>query len=114
MRSIAIAMALYASTSSAEGADGGVARVLAMLKSNSIVEAAVAQGRAFSGASSCDYKVTATEASHFQPGTTFDYVADITCSGKNHGEEAGSTIHVTGTMFSDGPQALTLSILFAE
>ena len=114
MRSIAIAMALHASTSSSESADGGVARVLAMLKSNSVVEAAVAQGRAFSGASSCDCNVTATEASQFQPGTTFDYVADITCSGKHDGEESASIIHVTGTMFSDGPQALTLSILFAE
>ena len=110
MRLIAIAMVLFAGSANTARPDAGVPRVLAMLKSNSIAVAAVAESRAFSGARSCDFKVAATEPSQFEPGTTYDYVADIACAGK----DASSIIHVSGRMLSDGPQALTLSIMFAE
>ena len=90
-------------------ANSGNTRVLAMLKKNSIVNAAVAEAKRFSGAKTCQYNVESSEPPQFQKGTTFDYSAEITCS---HNEAAG-IIRVKGRMFSEEPQELTISIAFA-
>lgn len=90
-------------------ADSGNPKVLAMLKSNPIVNAALTQAKKFSGAKTCEYKVESSEPPQFEKGTTFDYSAEITCM---H-EGAAAIIRVKGRMFSVGPQELTLSIAFA-
>lgn len=90
-------------------ADSGNPKVLAMLKSNPIVNAALSEAKKFSGAKMCEYKVESNEPPQFEKGTTFDYSAEITCMHK----EAAAIIRVKGRMFSVGPQELTLSIAFA-
>jgi hypothetical protein len=91
-------------------ADSGNSKVLAMLKKNPIVNAAVAEAKKFSGAKTCNYDVKSSEAPQFQKGTTFDYSAEVTCI---HDEAAG-IVRVKGrTSFSDYMEDLTLSIGFA-
>ena len=91
-------------------ANSGNQKVLAMLKKNPVVNAAVVEAKKFSGAKTCKYKVESNEPDEFEKGTTFDYSADISCTHK----EAGAIIRVKGRMFSDvGPQEFVLSIEFA-
>lgn len=100
--------------SCAVGADRGDAKVLAMLKSNTIVKAAVTEGMTFTGAADCSYKIKTGQSENFRPGTAFDYSAVITCDGGEADMEASAIIKVSGTLIEDLPNQLTLSIGFAE
>ena len=90
-------------------ADSSNSKVLAWLKKNPIVNAAVAEAKKFSGAKTCDYDVKSSEDPQSRKGSTFDYSAEITCIDT----EAAGIVRVKGsTSFSDYVENLTLSIEF--
>ena len=94
--------------SNSASADNGNPKVLDILKKNTIVNAAVAQAKKFSGAKTCKYTVESKEVEGFEKGSTFDYSAEIAC--KKNG-----FVSVKGRMFSSmgWAQDLELSIRFA-
>ena len=104
-------MALAAATPVRASADLGESRVRAMLATNPIVKAGVAEAKRFSGAKACKYAIKTTQPREFEAGTTFDYSAEITCDGD--AGESGAIVTVTGRLFKDGPQSLVLKIDFA-
>ena len=94
-------------------ASAGEIEVLGMLKSNSIVQAAVAQAQKFSGAKECEYSVTITDP---QPGADSEYRAEIVCSSTDPEDEGAGVIRVSGLTGEDGLEgmdAFTLEIAFA-
>jgi hypothetical protein len=99
-------------TSVATANEDGNAKVLTMLKRNTIVNAAVDQAKKFSGAKKCSYTVKAQPLPQFQKGTAYDYSAEITCSSNNPAYEAAGIIRINGQMLQDSPQDLSLTIFF--
>src|SRR5580765_2574503 len=89
MRPSALAASLFLLFAScAAAADQGDAKVLAMLKSNAIVKAAVTEGMKFTGTKHCNYEIDTSPSENFRPGTAFDYSAVITCDGGGTDREA--------------------------
>jgi hypothetical protein len=103
--------------SSSAFAEANNSTVLLMLKKNKVVNAAVAEAKAYSGARVCSYSVEAKEVSGFEKGATYDYTAFIVCRTEGAGEAAGGGsghVEVKGRMFSsEGPQELNISTSFA-
>lgn len=93
-------------------ADGGEARIAAMLKAHPVVTAAARQAQDFAGSRSCRYAVArAVPVPQFEPGSAFDFEAEIVC---RRGDVAGivkvSGRYVTG---QGAQQELRLEIGFA-
>ena len=90
----------------------GDSKVLAMLKRNPVVTAAVPQAKEFSGAKTCEYTVKSNELEQFEKGAAYKYSATITCNGR----EATGSVTVKGDYIAstENFQELDLSIFFAE
>jgi hypothetical protein len=114
MKSLTVFLCLF--STSVFASEGGTRQVLSMLRSNSVVSAAVAQAKKYSGAKSCVYNVASKEAVGFEKGTTFDYTARIICTGADTDEVGGGQglIDVKGRLSGGGDlQELDLAIRFA-
>ncbi len=113
MRALTLSLGFLLIFPNALEASDGDTKVLAMLKTNPIVQEAVTQAKSFSGAKDCQYEIKSKELSQFEPGTAFDYEAEVSCFSKNSETEAAAFVRIRGQLIGDGPQALKLEIDFA-
>lgn len=107
-----MAVALSTALPAHSAKDDGKAKILVMLKTNPVVVAAVNQAKRFARTKKCEYFISASPETQFEPGSAYSFDASITCQGD------GSTgaVNVTGTWLSStkDSQALRLSLDFAD
>ncbi len=113
MRALTLSLGFLLTFPNALVASDGDSKVLAMLKTNSIVQEAVAQAKSFSGAEDCQYTIKSKALRQFEPDTAFDYEAEISCFSTDPKVETTGIVRVRGQLIGDGPQAFKLEIDFA-
>lgn len=86
------------------------ARIVAQLKANSVVTAAVRQAQDFGGTRNCRYEVLRASATTLLPDQPWTYEAEITC----RKDEAAGIVRVLGsTPLQPGVAEMQVTVLFA-
>lgn len=104
-------LALAAAAQAAEVKPADKARVVAQLKANAVVAAALRQAQDFVGTRDCRYDVLRVSATPLVAGQSWTYEAEIHCSK----DEAAAVVRVMGSppLAPRGPAELQVSLAFA-
>lgn len=104
-------LALATAAHAAEVTPADKTRIVAQLKANPVVAAAVRQAQDFAGTRSCRYDVLRVSATPLVAGQSWTYEAEIHCSK----DEAAAVVRVMGSppLATGGPAELQLSLAFA-
>lgn len=103
-------LALAAAAHAADVKPADKARIVAQLKANPVVAAAVRQAQDFGGTRQCRYEVLRASATPLQPEQSWTYEAEITC---RKDEAAGVVRVLGGPPLQPGVAEVQVSVFFA-
>lgn len=105
-----IGLALAAAAHAADVKPADKSRIVAQLKANPVVAAAVRQAQDFGGTRQCRYEVLRASATPLQADQSWTYEAEITC---RKDEAAGVVRVLGGPPLQPGVAEVQVSVFFA-